>query len=82
MLKIVRIIQSIKNITMKIVKIIQKNLVTITLILIYYVGFGVTKLFVLLLNRRLLWKKKSGKESFWVESSGYNPMIEDCKRQS
>ena len=77
-----KIFQNIQNKIIKIVGVIQKFLVTIFLVINYYIGFGITYIFALIFNRKLLWVKKTNENTFWLEAEGYEPNIENFKRQS
>ncbi len=62
--------------------IVQKALITIFLILIYVVGFGVTFIFAMLFKRSLLRNKPERCDTFWVDVKDYGLDIDECMRQS
>ncbi len=72
----------IKKIIQKFIKIIQKILITIFLIIIYIVGIGITAIFVMIFNRRILRKEYKGKNTFWNEAKEYGADINISMRQS
>ena len=59
---------------------IQKNFVAISLFFIYIIGVGITLIFVVIFNRKLLRKQKN-KDTFWKETKGYEPNINDATKQ-
>ena len=77
-----RIFQKIKGITLFVVGKIQKVLITIFLIVTYFIVFGVSLIFIAIFNRKLLWPKIKKTKTFWIDAKGYSPKIKDCLRQS
>lgn len=72
----------IKIVIWSIVRLIQKLLVTIFLFLIYVFGFGLTAIFTLVFNRRLLRKGSKNEDTFWNQAKDYEGNMEDSLRQS
>ena len=72
----------IKKIIQNFIRIVQKIVVTIFLIVIYIVGIGLTSIFVMFFNRRLLRKTFIGKNTFWNEAKDYEADINSSVRQS
>jgi len=64
------------------VTLIQKTVVTISLLIIYVFGFGVTVIFMMLFNRDILIIRSGKKETFWGKAEGYEADIESNFRQS
>lgn len=72
----------IKKIIQNFIRIIQKILITISLIIVYIVGFGVTLIFAMVFNRRLLGEECKEKSTFWIKAKWYGADINDSVRQS
>ena len=70
-----------KKVVQPVVRVIQKILITVLLIVIYFIGFGITYLCALIFKRDLLFDVRTG-DSFWRKAKGYEPDMEDCLRQS
>jgi len=64
------------------VRIVQKTLITIFLVMLYIFGFGVIYILALLFNRKLLGIGKKEKDTFWVESIGYDINMTNSSRES
>jgi hypothetical protein len=77
-----RFAELLKIKTQKFIVIAQKILITIFLVLIYFVGFGLTLIFVLLFNKRIIFAKRGKLDTFWLEADGYEPDILDSMKQS
>lgn len=63
------------------IKIVQEGFITIVLFFIYYIGFGITLILVLVFNRRLLRIEKNKKNTFWTDAEGYDSNISACLKQ-
>jgi len=72
----------IKKIIQNFIRIIQKILITIFLFIVYIIGIGVTLIFVMIFNRRLLGKTFKAKNTFWNEAKEYGADINSSMRQS
>ena len=64
------------------IRIVQKVLITILLFIIYIIGIGVTKIFVMVFKREVFKRGYRSKATFWIEAKGYEANINDCLRQS
>jgi len=72
----------IKKFVQTFIKTVQKILITISLLLIYIIGIGVTAFCAMLFNRRIPNQRHKEKNTFWIEAKGYECDIDDCMRQS
>jgi hypothetical protein len=72
----------IKKILEKLVRLIQKILLTVFLSLIYFLGFAATVFFVVLFNRKLIYGSLKAKNSSWREAEGYDLSLQESLRQS
>jgi hypothetical protein len=79
MIKVLKIFN--KKVVQPVVRVIQKILVTVLLVVVYSFGFGITYLCALIFKRDLLFDMRKG-DSFWRQVKGYEPDMEDCLRQS
>ena len=61
---------------------VQKVLIIILLFIIYIIGIGITKIFVMVFKREVFKRGYKEKVSFWVEAKGYETNINDSLRQS
>lgn len=64
-----------------VIKKIKDVLITIFLIAMYYILFGIFLVVVAVFDRKLLWPPKN-KNTFWIDAGGYTQDIEECRRQS
>lgn len=64
------------------VRVVQKTLITIFLVMLYIFGFGGIYILALLFNRKLLGIGKKEKGTFWVESIGYDINMTNSFRES
>jgi len=70
-----------KKIIQKFIMVVQKIIITSSLIVIYFAGFGITLIFVLLFKRKVITgEPRNG--SVWIEAEGYEPDINDAVFQS
>jgi hypothetical protein len=60
----------------------QKFLVTLSLFLVYILGFGVTYIFVFIFQRGLLQHTDKNEKSFWKNTEGYEPDLKSAQEQS
>lgn len=72
----------LKKITQNFVRTVQKILIVVSLIFIYFFGFGITLLFTLIFHRKVLTGYSKDDNTFWVEAERYEPDISDSLRQS
>jgi len=61
---------------------VQKILLAVFLVIIYFFGFGLTLALAVLFNPKIIFAGRKNKESSWVRAEGYQPDLEDCLRQS
>lgn len=72
----------IKKIIRNFVRIIQKVLIVLLLTLIYFLGFGITVIFMMVFKHKILTGSRKDDITFWVEANGYEADMEDSLRQS
>jgi len=72
----------LKRLLQKFIRIIQKILITFSLTVVYFLGLGITLIFIALFNRKIITSPSKDDYTFWVEAEGYQPDIEDSFRQS
>ena len=70
----------IKQGVQRVIGFVQKILITVLLIILYVVGFGITSL--LFLRTGMLRNKYKSHKTFWREVSGYESDVENNIRQS
>jgi len=63
-------------------RMIQLGLLKVLLILIYFLGFGLTWGWAFLFNRKRLGSSAQNKNSAWYPAQGYAPEMEESLRQS
>lgn len=73
-------IKKIGSIIKSIITFTQKILITISLFLIYILVFGIVKIIILVINKRILYKK-TGRTS-WEEAKGYDCDLSELDRES
>lgn len=64
------------------IKVIQKIVIPIALFFIYIFGFGVTLIFVLIFNRKILKAGHKGGDTFWIKDQEDNFDRDGYRRQS
>jgi len=72
----------LKRLLQKFIRIVQKILITLSLTVVYFLGLGITLIFIALFNRKTITGFRKEDFTFWVEAEGYQPDIEDSFRQS
>ena len=72
----------IKKIMQNLIRIIQRILITVSLTIIYFFGFGITLFFMMIFNRKVLRGYSEDDHTFWIEAKGYEADIDDTMRQS
>ncbi len=72
----------LKKIIQWYVMIVQKVLITVMLFMLYILGFGITFIFAVIFNRRLLGLERVNKYTFWKDAQGYDADINECMRES
>jgi len=67
----------------RLVKTIQKILIVILLTVVYFLGFGITLLFVLIFSPRSIFGGRKKDQSTWINVEDQNENVaEDCMRAS
>jgi hypothetical protein len=66
----------------KIVRAIQLAVIAVCLTLVYFLGFGITALVMLVFKRALLTGSRKRDASFWVRAEGYDADSEESLRES
>jgi hypothetical protein len=72
----------LKRLIQKFIRIIQKILITFSLTVVYFLGLGITLIFIALFNRKIITSSSKDDDTFWVGAEGYQPDIEDSFCQS
>lgn len=72
----------VRKIIQNFIKTVQKILITAALFILYIVGFGITLIFVIIFNRKLLGGKEREKDTFWKDAKGYETDINEHMRES
>ena len=72
----------LKKIIQNFIRIMQKVLITISLITVYIVGIGVTFVFAVIFKRQILKEKYRAKNTFWNEAKDYEADFNSSLRQS
>ena len=75
-----RIVERIRSFTMKIVIAVQHVLVTAALFLIYFIGFGIMRLLVLIFNRER--GSRTEQSSWHGNPPGYRVTVDTAQRAS
>ena len=70
-----------KNNIEKFIESIKNVLLKTALVIIYFLGLGISKVLVILFQRDLVWYEKAD-ESFWEDFEGQNRNIKEFKMQS
>jgi len=71
-----------KKIIQNLIRIIQKLLIIFLLTIIYFLGFGITLIFMVIFNRKVLACHSGSDDTFWIDAEGYGADMEDSVRQS
>ena len=78
-----KLIERFKQFQRRLVRVIQWVLLCISLFLLYFVGFGITRVVMALVARKKLFnRRKKGLESYWRDAKGYQPDAASLTRQS
>lgn len=72
----------LKKKTQKFIIIMQKVLIPVLLVLTYLVGFGLTLVFILLFNKKIIFGKGEKEDTYWLEAKGYEADTFDGMKQS
>lgn len=71
-----------KNVFIKLVKGIQHFVITLILLIVYFVGIGITALLAGIFNRRIFKKDYVSNDTYWVKAHDYENKMENYIRQS
>ena len=71
-----------KKVSGKFIRAIQKILLAVFLVLIYFLGLGFTLILAILFNRKVIAGGKNHEDSSWSEAQGYGPDLSESLRQS
>jgi hypothetical protein len=72
----------LKKLFQSFVRLNQRILVVVFLTVIYFLGLGITRIFIILFKRKAIAGPDKNKCSFWVAGQGYMPDSEDSRHQS
>ena len=61
----------LKRLIQKFIRIIQKILITFSLTVVYFLGLGITLIFIALFNRKIITSSSKDDDTFWVGAEGY-----------
>ncbi len=61
---------------------VQSWVMFVLLLFLYVVGFGITYLFTVVFDRRLLKPNPTKDGTFWSDARGYEPDMDDALRQT
>jgi cytochrome c biogenesis protein CcdA len=56
--------------------------IVLLLTIVYFLGLGITVIFLMFFNRKILTGNSKNDNTLWVEATGYEADIEDTLRQS
>ena len=70
----------IQEIIQPVIRIIQKILLAVFLILLYFIGLGLTLFFMLFFKRNILWGKPDSSNTFWSEAEDYDANLDNSMR--
>jgi hypothetical protein len=71
-----------KNILLRVIKFVQKIVITVLLFLVYMVAIGAGFVCVKIHSLGRIWKKGTEEDTFWKGTEGYAADLERCRRQS
>ena len=66
----------------KLISIIQKAIINVSLFVVYYLVFGLTVVVGFLFNRKIFRRRNFARCSTWLDATGYDKDINDNKAQS
>jgi hypothetical protein len=73
---------NVKKVLNYYIQVVQKILISFSLFLLYFIGFGITKLVEIISNRKQLKRKRTGMESYWIIPAEAESDFNDCLKQS
>jgi len=68
----------VKEITGNFIRVIQKILIVILLTILYFIGFGITVLVMLVFDRRAIFGGKKMPDTCWDKAEGYALDLKEC----
>jgi hypothetical protein len=80
-----RIVTRLRRAQRPIVRTVTSVILLVTLFLLYYLGFGISRVFMTVFSRRMLYnrpRRRPGRESWWREARGYGLEEASLRRQS
>lgn len=72
----------IQRIIQPLVRGVQRALLVVLLTILYFLGFGITLLFLVIFNRQALFRKNNPDATSWNKAEGYDADIDNSVRQS
>jgi hypothetical protein len=75
-------LKHIQKITQHVIRVVQRVLIAVFLVILYVIGFGLTSLFFRIFKRDFLSKKCEITNACWRDALGYEVNEEDNLRQS
>lgn len=75
-------INRFKKIIQKLIIIIQKVIINVSLFIVYYLVFGLTVVVAFLFNRKIFKRRNFAQYSTWFDATGYDNGMNDNKAQS
>ena len=82
MKKLSFLINVFKRAIQKLISIIQRIIINVSLFVVYYLVFGLTVVVAFLFNRRIFRGRNFAKYSTWLDAAGYDKDMNDNKVQS
>jgi len=64
-----KIIAHIKSFSARLIKVVQKILVTLLLFILYFFGFGITYFFLIFFNRKILFEPGKKLKTYWRDAT-------------
>ena len=80
-----RVVEKLRRAQRPIIWVVQKTILHVSLFLLYYVGFGLFRLFMTVFARRTLFNRPPGRQSedsYWRAAKGYELEESRLTRQS
>ena len=75
-------IKKIKDTIDVIVMAVQKVLISVSLVLVYFFGFGIIYLFCLIFNRKAICGAPRNNPTFWTRADDFESDMTEAARQS
>ena len=64
------------------IKTVQKILIFVFLLILYTIGFGITKLFIILFQSKIFKQKPINNKTYWEKAKGFEADYNKCLKQS